>query len=361
MIEVQDPPDRRVALIAGVSGIAGSSLAEVLVAEGWEVHGLARRPATGVKGVHAVVADMQRPESLAPALADVRPTHVFFTAWARQPTEAQNCLVNGAMLQALLDALAPDPVQHVALLTGLKHYLGPFESYGQGAVPDTPFREEQERVAGDNFYYVQEDILWAAAERQGFTWSVHRAHTVTGYTTGNAMNIVLTLAVYAAICRKTGRPFTYPGSELQWNALTDMTDADLLARQLLWASTSSAGANEPFNVVNGDVFRWRRMWPTIAGMLGVAWEGFEGAPRPLEAQMVDAAPVWAEIAAEHGLIEPDLTRVASWWHTDSDLGRELECVTDTSKAHLAGFTDFVRTEDAFARLFERYRAARIIP
>jgi nucleoside-diphosphate-sugar epimerase len=361
MTEVQETPDRRVALIAGVSGIAGSSLAELLVAEGWEVHGLARRPEIGAEGVHSVVADLQRPETVAPALEGVHPTHVFFTAWARQATEAENCAVNGGMLQALLDGLQGEPVEHVALMTGLKHYLGPFESYGQGAVPDTPFREEQERIPGDNFYYVQEDVLWAAAERQDFTWSVHRAHTVTGFATGNAMNMALTLAVYAAICRKTGRVFTYPGSELQWNALTDMTDADLLARQMLWASTSKAGADEPFNVVNGDVFRWRRMWPAIGDMLGVEWQGFEGEPRPLEAQMADAAPVWAEIVAEHGLVEPDLARVASWWHTDADLGRELECVTDTSKAHLAGFTDFVRTEDAFARLFKRYREARIIP
>ncbi len=53
---------------------------------------------------------------------------------------------------------------------------------------------------------------------------------------GNAMNMGTTLAVYASICKATGRPFRFPGSETQWNSLTDMTDAKLLARQLLWAS-----------------------------------------------------------------------------------------------------------------------------
>ena len=354
--------DRRVALIAGVSGIIGSSLAERLVADGWEVHGLARRAFTGVEGVRPVVADLQRPETVGPALEGVEPTHVFFTTWARQETEAENCRVNGGMLQALLDALADKPVRHVALLTGLKHYLGPFESYGQGPIPETPFREDQERVPGDNFYYVQEDVLWAAAERQGFTWSVHRSHTVTGFATGNAMNMALTLAAYAAICRRTGRPFTFPGSEQQWNGLTDMTDDDLLADQMVWASTDPAGANEPFNVVNGDVFRWRRMWPELAEMLGVPeWEGFEGEPRPLEEQMAGVEDVWSELVEEHGLAEADLSRVASWWHTDADLGREIECVTDLSKARTAGWTTYVRTEDAFARLFARYREARIVP
>ena len=32
-------------------------------------------------------------------------------------------------------------VRHTALVTGLKHYLGPFEAYGKGALPATPFRE----------------------------------------------------------------------------------------------------------------------------------------------------------------------------------------------------------------------------
>lgn len=43
-----------------------------------------------------------------------------------------------------------------------------------------------------------------AAEKQGFTWSVHRPHTLIGYTVGNQMNMAATLAAYAAICRETG-------------------------------------------------------------------------------------------------------------------------------------------------------------
>lgn len=32
-----------------------------------------------------------------------------------------------------------------------------------------------------------------------------------------------------------------------------------------------------------------------------------------------------------------------------------------SKSHLAGFTEHHRTRDSFTKLFERYRAARLIP
>jgi hypothetical protein len=102
----------------------------------------------------------------------------------------------------LLNALSNSrSVRHVALVTGLKHYLGPFEAYGKNASLATPFREEQPRVAIENFYYAQEDEVFAAAERDGFGWSVHRPHTIIGYAIGNAMNMGSTLAAYATICR----------------------------------------------------------------------------------------------------------------------------------------------------------------
>lgn len=69
----------------------------------------------------------------------------------------------------------------------------------------------------------------------------------------------------------------------------------------------------------------------------------------------------AGIAAEHGLVEPDLGRIASWWHTDSDLGREIEVLTDMNKSRKAGFTESRDSRDGFFRYVERYRAARIIP
>src|SRR3712207_7648077 len=48
------------------------------------------------------------------------------------------------LFRSLLDALRPKTsVRHVALVTGLKHYLGPFEAYGKGTLPQTPFREDQ--------------------------------------------------------------------------------------------------------------------------------------------------------------------------------------------------------------------------
>lgn len=356
-------PSGRSALIVGASGISGAAIARQLVAEQWEVAALSRS-ATSAPGIRGVAADLLDPDSLCAALAEERPTHVFFTAWQKQDTEAENIRVNGAMLRDLLAALEHAPLEHVAIVTGLKHYLGPFEAYAAGATPDTPFHEEEPRLETPNFYYAHEDELFAASEKQGFAWSVHRAHTIIGHAVGNAMNMGLTLAVQATLAKELDLDFVFPGSEQQWNGLTDMTDAGLLAEQMIWAATHPAGKNEPFNIVNGDVFRWRWMWPRLAAYLGVPSDrvvGFSEAPRPLEQQMEHHESAWPKIAEKYGLIESDIHRLASWWHTDADLGRDMEVVTDMGKSRDAGFLSHRRTEQAFKDLFQRYRNDRIIP
>lgn len=347
--------------MVGASGIVGSATAALLVEEGWTVHGLARRPVEQA-GVGPLVADLQDAAGTKAALKDARFDAVFITTWLRQDTEAENIRVNSAMVRNLLDGLAAGGApRHVALVTGLKHYLGPFEAYGKGKLPQTPFRESQGRLDVANFYYTQEDELFAAARRDGFAWSVHRPHTVIGKAVGNAMNMGTTLAVYATLCRETGRPFRFPGSAAQWNGLTDMTEARQLARQLLWAATTPAAANEDFNIVNGDVFRWSWMWERIAEWFGLEAAPFDGTVLTLEEQMKDDAPVWRRIAEREGLKEADLSRLASPWHTDADLGRPIEVMTDMSKSRRLGFTAYRATDDAFFDLFAELRADQLIP
>lgn len=349
------------ALVVGASGIVGSATSRLLAEQGWQVSGLARNP-KAAENVTPLAADLLDPASLATALDGLKPTHLYLTTWARQATEAENIRVNAAMIRNLLDALRPTgSVKHVALVTGLKHYLGPFEAYGKGVLPQTPFREEQGRLDVENFYYAQEDEVFAAAKRDGFTWSVHRPHTITGVAVGNAMNMATTLAVYASICRETGRPFRFPGSAVQWNSLTDMTDARQLAKQLHWASTTPAAANQAFNIVNGDVFRWKWMWQRIAEWFGIQAAPFDGEPAPLEEQMAGDAATWLELVAKHDLAEADITRLTSPWHTDADLGRPIEVVTDMAKSRKLGFLDYQASDEAFFAVFEQLRKAKLIP
>lgn len=353
----------KIALVVGASGIAGSNLAESLIAKGWETYGLARTPNLEIENPKPVAADLLDINSLKSSLSEIRPTHIYITTWMRNDTEAENIRVNSLMIRNLLDVLSEKKsVEHVALVTGLKHYLGPFEAYAkEGFLPETPLREEHPRLEMENFYYAQEDEVYAAAERDGFTWSIHRPHTVIGKAVGNAMNLGTTLAVYASICKETGRIFKWPGSAAQWNGLSDVTDAKVLAEHLIWASTTDAARNEAFNVVNGDVFRWSRLWKQIAAYFNVKSSGFEGNIQPLEQELANDAATWQQIAKKYNLKEDNLNRLASAWHTDLDLGRPIEVMTDMAKSRKLGFTIFQDTEESFFQLFEKLRASKLIP
>jgi len=113
--------------------------------------------------------------------------------------------------------------------------------------------------------------------------------------------------------------------------------------------------------VNGDVFRWSWMWPKLAGYFGIEAAEFPAQMMPLEGRMQEAASAWQEIAQRHQLREADINKLASWWHTDADLGRPMEAFTDMSKSRKAGFTGYRSTLDSFTQLFDKLKAEKVIP
>ena len=161
------------------------------------------------------------------------------------------------MVANLIDSLTCS-MQHFVLVTGLKHYMGPFEKFDQ--MKDTqviPFKETNPRLPFKNFYYAQEDVLFERAAKKGFTWSIARPNSMIGYCLGQQMNIGIAIAVYACLCKHQGMPFVFPGTPSGYDVFLDATDVDLLADHVIWQATNPNCANQAYNVVNGDVFRYQ--------------------------------------------------------------------------------------------------------
>ena len=233
-------------------------------------------------------------------------------------------------------------------------------------MPDTPFHEEEPRLDTPNFYYAQEDELFAAAERQGFTWSVHRSHTVIGHAVGNAMNMGLTLAVQATLAKELDLDFVFPGSEAQWNGLTDMTDAGMLAEQMVWASTVTRRArtsrSTSSTATSSAGAGCGRASPRTSASTRRASSGSEDAPRPLEEQMAPHEAAWAahRRAPRPRRARHHAARVVVAHRRrprPRDGGRHRHGQEPRRRVHRR----YRRTEQAFADLFERYRADRLIP
>jgi hypothetical protein len=82
---------------------------------------------------------------------------------------------------------------------------------------------------------------------------------------------------------------------------------------------------------------------------------------PLEGQMVDAPRIWATMVKKYRLKEGNLDRLASAWHTNLDLGRPIEVMTDMTKSREAGFLEYQSTEKSFTDVFGAMRKEKFIP
>jgi hypothetical protein len=140
-----------------------------------------------------------------------------------------------------------------------------------------------------------------------------------------------------------------------------MTDARMLAKQMVWAVATPAAANQAFNITNGDIFRWSWMWEQLARFFVLEAAPYPGHATPLKEQMNEASSVWDQIVAKYGLKPHYLHELAPWWHTDADVSRTFETFADMSKSRVLGFLEFQKTTTSFFDLWERLQVERIIP
>ena len=210
-----------------------------------------------------------------------------------------------------------------------------------------------------HFYYAQQD--WLAERRRGraWSWSALRPHAVLGYATGSAMSLLNVLGVYGAICRELGRPMDFPGKPGAFTAAYQMTDARLLARAVVWAATEPACADRAFNVTNGDLVRWRHLWPRIAAALDVE-PGPVRAMR-LEEAMADKEPLWRDMVRRHGLRPHRLAEIAGWRFGDFVFHSDYDHVSNLTRARQAGWCESLDTGEVLVELLRELRAQRIIP
>lgn len=349
------PTETGTVLVAGDGGLIGSYAAQAYHELGWEVHGVSRRPLENAPWTHHSV-DLLNAKSTTAGLADLKNvTHLVFAAYIEKLTDAELIDENNALLRNTLDALqsAGAPLKHVTFYQGGKaygHHLGHF---------NTPAKETDPRLISPHFYYTQEDLVRQLSVERGFSFTALRPEGVTGYATGNPMNLLLVIGVYAAICKELGIPMRFPGTRAAYQVLYQTTDAELLARATVWAGATEMAENQIFNVTNGDQFRWSQLWPRFAEHFGMAY-----AP-PQQMSLTEAMPtqaaVWERLVAEYGLVDTDYTKLVAWPVGDFLFHHEADNITSTIKVRQAGFADALDTETRLLDLFDDLIARKVLP
>lgn len=345
---------QKIALVAGASGIVGKQLVKTLLHNEWEVIGLSRQALSHPEGITMVNVDLLNAQDSVRALQSLsRVTHLFYSAWVNAANWTEMVEPNVTMLRNLVCHIEKTaPLQTVSLMQGYKVYgahLGPFK---------TPARESDPGVPGAEFNAAQ--LTWLSQYQRGkcWHWNAIRPGVVGSPVPGNTMNLALSIALYASLCKAQGLPLRFPGTEQTWHSLVDHTDGGLLAEATLWAATSPAAQNQAFNVNNGDLWRWSELWPRIA-----RWFDLESAP-PVRLSFhqlfTDYRALWRELAGDR-LVEADIMQLSDGHFADFVFSWNYDMFGDGSKLRRAGFTRMQATDEMFFSLFAQLRAARIIP
>lgn len=352
-----DLSNRPKAVIAGATGVIGHGLAEALArSEAWDVVALSRRPIE-IPGVHSIAVDLTNPADSAAKLDGLGGvTHLFYAGRFNHAAGVSEPVAeNLTMLRSVLDPVeAGSPgLRHVHLVHGTKHYgsnLGPYR---------TPAKEADPRSLQPNFYYAQEDHIAARQRGRAWSWSISRPHGILHDVPDTPRNLVLVIAAYAVLCRELGLPLSFPGTAENFRSIYQCTSSDQVVAALRWMADEPACANQAYNVTNGDFIRWCNLWPTFADYFGME-------PGPVRTVrladvMADKAPVWDRIVARYGLVPTPYERLALWSYGDFVLQPGWDIMSDTTKIRRAGFHRAVDTEQEFLRLFDEFKARRILP
>ncbi len=345
------------AVVVGALGVIGRNLVNTLTGlDDWDIVGLSRRAPdfeSRAEFISVDLLDRAQAEARLAGLTDI--THIFYCAYQAREVWAEHNAPNLALLVNSVEPIeaASPGMRHVHLVEGTKWYgthLGPFR---------TPAKESDPPHMLPNFYYDQEMWLRARQDGKSWTWSALRPQTVCGYALGNPMNISTVIAVYAAISKELGLPLRFPGKQGAYAAIYQVTDADHLAKAMVWAATEAGAANEAFNITNGDFFRWCNLWPRFAEFFEMDY----AAPQtiPLVEFMADKGPLWDAMVRKYGLAPNRYEDMALWPFGDYAFGCDWDVMSDTLKIRRHGFHDCVDSEEMFLRLFRQFRALKAIP
>ncbi|KAK7264687.1 hypothetical protein RJT34_32297 [Clitoria ternatea] len=366
-----------VALVVGVTGMAGLSIAQALkqpncLGGPWKVYGAARRtpptwfpPSTVDHFIAFDAVDFADTRTKLSSIAH-EVTHLFWVPLQFPGDEEANINVNKTMLHNVITVLksaSSSPLTHVTVQTGTKHYMGPINDpvlSTQLVCHEPPFHEYMPRLTYPNFYYALEDLV--ASYVPSPTYSVHRSSIIIGASARTLHNALLTLATYAAVCRHVGLPFRYPGTRYTWEHFCDMTDATVLAQQNVWAAVTPKAKNEAFNCTNGDVFTWKSVWKVLSELFGVDFVAFDEKELfDLTEVMSDKGGVWDEIVEKYGLVKTKLEEIACFGAMKTVLHFGFQHVSSMNKSREYGFFGHVDTFKSLRFWVGRLRDMKIIP
>jgi nucleoside-diphosphate-sugar epimerase len=350
--------EKQTALVVGGNGIIGRNMVSYLEETGnWEVI-VTSQSSLGYETEATFVAlDLTKPDAVEAEREKLQHvTHIFFAAYVERQNLSDQTAKNLELIENLvrgIELVAPGFV-HLTFIQGGKAYGAHLGIY------KTPAKETDARHFPPNFYYSQEDFLRRQSAGKAWSWTALRPDIVIGIAIGNPMNLGTLIAIYASLCKEIGVPMRFPGPNEAYEVLVNVTDATLLAKGMEYASLNPACKDEIFNITNGDVFRWKHVWPKIAEYFGLEVE--EPQTFSLATYMADKNDLWAEMIKKYQLRDYPLDKLVQWPFGDFIFNIVHDAFFDVNKFRRHGFQEMhLDSFESFKRVFDQLKAHKVIP
>ncbi|QDS70186.1 hypothetical protein FKW77_006431 [Venturia effusa] len=392
----------KVALVFGASGVTGWSVVNEILTDYpkkgvWDkVHALTNRPLSQqdshwpndprlniVSGIDLLKGSQ---EDLEKEMRDKiqgieKVTHVYYLAYKASTDSTQELKDAVAMFKrstTAIDTLSPT-LEFLVLQTGAKmygcHLLATDASYGGTPGIHTPLAESMPRIKAPYhdglFYHPQLDWLSAFAKTKTWNWCDTRPDIIIGFVPNqNFYSLGTSLAVYLSLFRAIngkGASCPYPGTQKAYTAQSIDSSADMIARQSLHLSLTLPPhiKGEGYNVADATyASTWETKWPALCSYFGL-----EGIPPPSEdppevrRYIKENFAVWEGLEREYGLVtgraDSAMTFVGFEYFllTQFDFDRQY----DMTKMYATGFEEERTPLEAWSVVFDRMRAAKMIP
>ncbi|KZL65982.1 SirQ protein [Colletotrichum tofieldiae] len=305
-------------------------------------------------------------------------THAYFLAYKSSSVPAEEVRDNAIILEraiTALDTLSPS-LEFVVLQHGGRYYgLHLMESRPRDGF-SPPYKETMPEIPqpfrDELFYYAQLDWLGAYAADKKWGWCETRPDIVVGFAPShNGYNLAATIGVFCSLFREIhgeGAGCPFPGTATSWKALWSNSSSGMLARQAIHVSLTEPWCLQKGEAYNGADARvpssWSERWPALCsyfGLKGVKLE--EDDPVEMHAFIKENQDVWEAMKDKYDLQRRYLntaTQVPTWEHamvSQFDFDRPY----DVSKVYATGFSEERDTLQAWGRVFDRMREAKIIP
>ncbi|GAA5859072.1 hypothetical protein JCM1840_003736 [Sporobolomyces johnsonii] len=374
------------ALVFGANGISGIALLEALSAtstsEWAKIIAVSRRPPVLEHKDPRIVFEsidlLTSPQEIAAKLKHAgaaEATHAFFYSYVAKEDERELIDVNERLFRNSTAAVAEvcPKMEVFQLQVGYKYY-GTHKG-GKYLRTPQPWKEDMPRHEGDNFYYVQIDILKEESKKHGWSWIVTVPNGIVGFSKGNFMSIAVTVALYAVGRKALGDPLVFPGTTPMYNATLDCSAAHNNAAFQLFVAKNEKAKNRMFNIHDGTKQTWAKLWPEIAEYFNIPLTSPPADDPPANIKVgtdvcvLHPSTEWAKqhaadfekIVREHNL-QPDSFKYATWDFLDFYAGRTWPDDASMDAAKEIGWDRKLDSfKDGFKVVFDKLKEEKIIP